>query len=101
MKLTLLFLLLFGITGYGISQQNQANNLEVLERFDATFQIEIHNTRHQPIIPGNICEIVSQNRLQNQTNYFPLDENIRIRIPSKDEFLYPSLSSKKIFYSTI
>ena len=90
MKLTLLFLLLFGITDYGISQQNPSNNLEILEGFDGTFQIEIHNIRHQPNIPGNICEIVSQNRLENQTNYFPLDENIRIRIPSKDELLSPT-----------
>jgi len=101
MKLTSLLFLVFGITGYGILQQNQSNNLETFEGCDATFQIEIHNARHQPNISGNICEIVSQNRLQNQTNYFPLDENIRIRIPSKDEFLYPSLSSKKIINSTI
>jgi hypothetical protein len=96
MKLTLLFLLLIGITGYGISQQNQSNNLEILEGFDGTFQIEIHNVRHQPNIPGNLFEIVSQNRLENQTNYFPLYENIRIRIPFKNEFLDYSLSIKKI-----
>ena len=90
MKLTLLILLLIGITDYGISQQNPPNNLEILEGFDGTFQIEIHNVRHQPNIPGNIIEIVIQNRLQDQTNYIPLDENIRIRIPSKDELLSPT-----------
>jgi hypothetical protein len=96
MKFTSLLFLLFVITSYNISQQNQSNNLEVLTGFDGTFQIEIHNIRHQPNIPGNLFEIVSQNRLENQTNYFPLYENIRIRIPFKNEFLDYSLSIKKI-----
>jgi len=90
MKSILLLLLLFGTIGYGISQQDPSNKQEFLEGFDGTFQIEIHNVRHQPNIPGNIFEIVSQNRLQDQTNYIPLDENIRIRIPSKDELENPT-----------
>ena len=100
MKSILLLLLLFGTVGYGISQQNPSNKLEFLEGFDGTFQIEIHNVRHQPNIPGNIIEIVSQNRLQDQTNYIPIVENIRKRIRSKNEFLDPSLSIKKIINLT-
>jgi hypothetical protein len=90
MKLTVLFFFLFAITGYSISQQNTASNQEILEGFDGTFQIEIHNVRHQPNIPVNILEIVIQNRLENETNYFSLDENIRIRILSKNELLSPT-----------
>ena len=100
MKSILFLLLLFGTIGYGISQQNPPNKLEFFEGCDATFQIEIHNARHQPNISGNIFEIVSQNRLQDQTNYFPIDENIRKRIRSKNEFLDPSLSIKKIINLT-
>ncbi len=55
------------------------------EFYDGTYQIEIHNVRFQPNIPGNINEIVESNRLDNEINYYPLDENIRIRILSKNE----------------
>lgn len=81
---TLVFLLfIFASEGYMIAQQNVSSDQEIISGFDGTFQIEIQNVRYMPNIPGNIIEIVNQNRLDNQTNYYPLDENIKILIPSR------------------
>lgn len=63
---------------------------EIVSGFDGGFQIEIHNVRYQPSIPGNILELVSSQRQDNETVYYPLDENIRIRIISRNELSSPS-----------
>lgn len=68
-----------------IDEESMVNN-----GFDGTFQIEIHNIRLQPNIPGNINEIVSNNRSDSETVYYPLDQNIRIRIPSRNEISDPN-----------
>ena len=66
------------------------SDTEIVTGFDGTFQIEIHNVRHQPNIPGNIMEIVFTHRQDDQIVYYPLDENIRIKIIPRSELLAPN-----------
>lgn len=68
----------------------QPSDSEIVTGFDGTFQIEIHNVRYQPNIPGNITEIAEIHRQDNQTVYYSLDENIRIRIVSRNELSSPN-----------
>ncbi len=72
------------------SQKSTTNINLVVSDFDGTYQIEIHNVRYQPNIPGNIVEIVNDNRLENETFYYPLDSNIRILIQSRTEIYSPN-----------
>jgi hypothetical protein len=96
-KLFILFyLFLFSFFSYSqtITVNNSANS-----NIDGTYQIEIHNVRHLPYIPENLIEIVNNNRLENETFYFPLDSNIRIRIPSRNEIINPNFQKlEKIKY---
>lgn len=86
----LLFWLFFITATASISQTNTVNsNNVIVDGFDGSYQIEIHNIRLQPNIPGNILEIVATNRSENETVYYPLDSNIRIKIPSRNEVLNP------------
>lgn len=62
---------------------------DIVIGFDGTFQIEIHNVRYEPNIPGNIMELVTSQRQENETVYYPLDENIRLKILSRNELLSP------------
>lgn len=87
MKIHITILLLFSLNFISFSQHQSENNTI---QFDGTYQIEIHNVRYLPNIPGNIEEIVSNHRTDNVTVFFPLDENIRIRIPSREELLDPN-----------
>ncbi|MEY4571061.1 MAG: hypothetical protein RLZ10_254 [Bacteroidota bacterium] len=85
MKIILFLFLLLFLNEYSTAQQNISNDQEIITGFDGTFQIEIHQVRYQPNIPGNILEIIAQNRRDIETTYYHLDQNIRIRIPSKQE----------------
>ena len=67
----------------------QVLDSDIVTGFDGSFQIEIHNVRYQPNIPGNIMEIVSEHRQDSQTVYYPLDQNIRIKIISRNDLLSP------------
>ena len=89
MKAILVFLLFFIGIFKSFGQSNHVVNYTP-ENFDGTYQIEIHNTRLQPSLPSNIIEIVNNNRLENETFYYPLDSNIRIRIASRTEIYSPS-----------
>ena len=73
-----------------VSNSNETNAL------DGTYQIEIHNVRLQPSIPGNILEIVASNRSENETIFYPLDQNIRIRIPSRNEITDPNFQKLEL-----
>lgn len=55
------------------------------DTFDGTWQIQVVNSRNQPYIPGNIDEIVRENRKQSEVVYIRLDDNVRIKILSQDE----------------
>jgi hypothetical protein len=87
MKITTLFCFLL-LTTFFFAQQ--PSDTEIVTGFDGTFQIEIHNVRYQPNIPGNIMEIVSTHRQDDQIVYYPLDENIRIKIIPRNELLAPN-----------
>ena len=87
MKITPLFCFLL-LTTFFFAQQ--PSDTEIVTGFDGTFQIEIHNVRYQPNIPGNIMEIVSTHRQDDQIVYYPLDENIRIKIIHRSELLAPN-----------
>jgi hypothetical protein len=84
MKAILIFLLFFIGIFKSFGQSSHVVNYTP-ENFDGTYQIEIHNVRFQPNIPGNILEIVQNNRLEHMSKYYNLDENIRIHILSRDE----------------
>jgi hypothetical protein len=87
MKITTLFCFLL-LTTFFFGQQ--PSDTEIVTGFDGTFQIEIQNVRYQPNIPGNIMEIVSTHRQDDQIVYYPLDENIRIKIIPRSELLVPN-----------
>lgn len=87
MKLTITCCFLI-LTNWFFAQQSSDH--EIITGFDGTFQIEIHNVRHQPSIPGNIMEIVSTHRQDQQVIYYPLDENIRVKIIPRCELSAPN-----------
>jgi hypothetical protein len=86
MKVVVIFCFVFLVS---CLYAQQPSNTDIVTGFDGSFQIEIHNVRYQPHIPGNILEIISNYRLDNQTVYYPLDENIRIKIISRNELSSP------------
>jgi hypothetical protein len=93
MIFSLAFFMYF-VTSY--SQNKIVSNSNERNEFDGTYQIEIHNMRLQPNIPGNILEIVATNRSENETIYYPLDQNIRIRIPSRNEIANPNFQKLEL-----
>lgn len=86
MKIVIIFY--FSIVSSFIYSQQVEDSVPVTG-FDGSFQIEIHNVRYQPNIPGNILEIVSEHRHESQTVFYPLDQNIRIKIISRNDLLSP------------
>ena len=87
MKIIAIFCLLF-LTSCLYAQQPA--DTAIVSGFDGTFQIEIHKVRYQPSLPGNIMELVSAHRQDDQIVYYPLDENIRIKIIPRSELLAPN-----------
>lgn len=90
---SILFFMFF-ISTY--SQNMLVSNSNETNALDGTYQIEIHNVRLQPSIPGNILEIVASNRSENETIFYPLDQNIRIRIPSRNEITDPNFQKLEL-----
>jgi hypothetical protein len=84
MRTLILFLLFISGIFKSFGQSSHTENYTPAN-FDGTYQIEIHNVRYQPYIPGNILEIVENSRRDHEVTYYPLDENMRIRILSRDE----------------
>ena len=58
---------------------------QTTDSYDGTWQIQVVNSRNQPYIPGNINEIVKENRKKSEVVYIKLDDYIRIKILSEDE----------------
>jgi len=89
MSSTLLAFCLFFIGKTAFSQNNSTTGSTDLhsqaDLYDGTWQIQVVNSRNQPYIPGNIDEIVRENRKKNEVVYIKLDDYIRIKILSADE----------------
>jgi hypothetical protein len=58
---------------------------EKTDSVSGTYQIQVVNNRYEPFIPGNIDQIVIENRKETETVYYPLDNIVRIKILSRKE----------------
>lgn len=65
--------------------KNTAAEKNELNSIAGTYQIEVINTRLTPSIPGNLEEIIRNNRHQTKTIYVELGTMVRLKILSNDE----------------
>lgn len=82
--LFVLSLIAFSVSGY--SQDKSS----IREKIKGTYQVQIRGDLRQPVnIPENVFEIIDQKRDANKTTYHYIQNNVRIKIPSKAEILSP------------
>jgi hypothetical protein len=81
----LAFLLLITFNCSHAQSQSENDDNLVSKTELGKYQIQIVNSRLQPYIPGDIDEIVFNNRKENERVYISLSDIIRIMILSKQE----------------
>ncbi len=83
----LLFLLSTGIT----SGQTTTTNTTTKQTpsIDGTYQIQMINTRNKPNIPGNLNQLVLENRDATQVKYISLGTEVRLKILPLSEINKP------------
>ena len=89
----LLILFLFFFLGLcAASAQNSESTTTQNFSTEGTWQVQVVNSRSQPFIPGNIQEVVAENRHATETVYVQLGTEVRLMILplaeiSKPEFM--------------
>ncbi len=79
-KTILLFLfLLIGIT-FTKAQSVADTLINHCYTIDGTYQIQVVNSRNQPLIPTNLNQIVISNRDKNEVKYVKLGTEVRLKI---------------------
>ena len=60
--------------------------MDLCPELQYTFQVQVSDAvRAYPSIPGNLCDLVTENRKKTQTNYHYLSDLVRIKIYSEEE----------------
>ncbi len=86
----LLIIFLFFVSGLcGLSAQNSGTVFQQNSLAEGTWQIQVVNSRSQPFIPGNINELVAENRHASEVVYVQLGTEVRLKILSLSEINRP------------
>ena len=60
--------------------------MDLCPELQSSFQVQVSDAvRAYPSIPGNLCELVTENRKKTQTYYHYLSDLVRIKIYSEEE----------------
>ena len=104
--LPLCICILMLVSNVGLTQTTEPQNhweklsirvLNMCPNQQHTFQIQVSDAiRAYPSIPGNLCELVTKNRMPSKTNYYELSKYVRIKILSEDELNAKGKSEKQI-----
>ncbi len=86
MKKSLLLLILI-FTGLMSKAQEATdkNKIDTSENIEGTYQIQVINSRNQPLIPVNLKELVLKNRDATKIIYIPFGTDVRIKVMSTSE----------------
>ncbi len=86
----LFILFLFIVSGLcRVSAQNTGTISQQNSSAEGTWQIQVLNSRNQPFIPGNINELVAENRHASEVVYVQLGTEVRLKILSLSEINRP------------
>ncbi len=98
----LLIIFLFIFSGLsGLSAQNTGTVLQQNSTAEGTWQIQVINSRNQPFIPGNIDQMIAENRHASETVYVQLGSEVRLKILSLSEINRPQfIPLEKIIFIT-
>ncbi len=91
--LCVLILLSIGIT---IAQTDNKIVQKSEPVVEGTYQIQVVNSRNQPNIPGNIKQLVLENRATNEVKYVTLGTEVRIMILPTSEITKPDFKPIKM-----
>lgn len=76
----------------------QENDISKTYAFDGTYQLEIINTRYMPVLPGNLMNIIRDNRHETNTVYVQINNMLRVKILPKSEINSPGFQPLKEKY---
>ena len=86
----LFILFLFIVSGLcRVSAQNTETISQQNSSAEGTWQIQVLNSRNQAFIPGNINELVAENRHASEVVYVQLGTEVRLKILSLSEINRP------------
>lgn len=72
--------ILFSASGAVYAQHTDLISTQTNTVIVGTWQIQVINSRNQPYIPGNIIELVTENRKADEVMYMQLGTEVRLKI---------------------
>ena len=89
----LLLVIVFFCSGlFCVTAQNSEYIIPQNTAAEGTFQIQVINSRSQPIIPANINELVTANRNATEIVYVQLGTDVRLKILPLSEINRPEFT---------
>ena len=75
----------------GLSDQDKVKDLHSIH--NGTYQLRVSNTNYSPLLTLEILTIVSENRLQSNSQVFEIDEFTTLYLPSVDQIRSESFTA--------
>ena len=89
----------FFISQRNLSEADVSYYTSMLKVAEGTYQIQMINTRKEPILPINIIDKIENIRHQTDIKYLNLNSETRIKVLSKELIENPTFNNiKKVIY---